>query len=126
MAGGGVDNARNALDNPYLTGEMAQLLHPELDDPASFLTVLPAPGRDGFELQGTDAAHRGKESIRICHLNREPLRLERLALLQDMKADVGIVFQSLSEVVGTQGVQRSGARLPTGITVRGPVNSALH
>jgi hypothetical protein len=99
LAGGDVDTTRNALNNPYLTGEIPQLLHPELDDPTSFLTVLPAPGRDGFELQGTDAAHRGRESIRICYLNREPLRLERLALLQDMKADIGTVFQSLSEGV---------------------------
>ena len=97
LAGGGVDLTRNALTSPYLTGEIPQLLHPELDDPTSFLTVLPAPGRDGFELQGTDAANRGKESIRICHLNREPLRLERLSLLQDMKADIGTIFQSLSE-----------------------------
>jgi hypothetical protein len=93
LAGGGVDSTRNALTSPYLTGEAPQLL----DDPTSFLTVLPAPGRDGFELQGTDAAHRGRESIRLCHLNREPLRLERLALLQDMKADIGVVFQSLSD-----------------------------
>lgn len=97
LAGGGVDSTRNALTSPYLTGEIPQLLHPELDDPTSFLTVLPAPGRDGFELQGTDATHRGRESIRLYHLNREPLRLERLALLQDMKADIGIVFQSLSD-----------------------------
>lgn len=97
LASGGVDSSRNALNSPYLTGEIPQLLHPELDDPTSFLTVLPAPGRDGFELRGTDAANRGSESIRICHLNREPLRLERLALLQEMKADVDVVFHSLRD-----------------------------
>jgi hypothetical protein len=108
LAGGGVDSTRNALTSLYLTGENPQLLHPELDDPTSFLTVLPAPGRDGFELQGTDAAHRGRESIRLCHLNREPLRLERLALLQDMKADIGVVFQSLSEgLFGDAGLPRA-------------------
>lgn len=99
VAGAGVDSTRNARNSAYLTGESPQLLHPELDGPTRFLTVQPAPGRDGLAWQGTGAANRGSASVRLCHLNRAPLRRERLALLQGMKAAIGAVFQSLSDGV---------------------------
>jgi hypothetical protein len=95
--GGGVDSTRNALTDPYLAGERPKLLHPELDDPDRFLDVKRAKMRDGFELHGRDRAKRGAYSISTYNLNRLPLRLERLTLLEDMVGDVDTVFQTLNE-----------------------------
>jgi hypothetical protein len=108
LANGSVDPVSNALTSPYLAGERPQLLHPEMDHPAGFLTVKPARHRDGFELHGVDSANRGAYSIRTCNLNREPLRLERLALLQDMVADVESIFQTLTEgIIGKEMLLKS-------------------
>jgi hypothetical protein len=103
LANGSVDTARNTLTSSYLTGESPQLLHPEIDHPAQFLTVKPARQQDGFELYGIDTNNRGAYAIKTCNLNREPLRLERLALLQDMQADVETIFQTLSEGIINKG-----------------------
>ena len=102
ILGVGVDIARNALTDMYLTGERPKLLHPELDNPDRFLNVRRAKMRDGFELYGRDRAKRGAYSIGTYNLNREPLRLERLAILEDMQADIDAIFQTLKQGIITK------------------------
>jgi hypothetical protein len=59
------------LEEPFL-------LHPEIDEPKTFLSVEIANKNEGTALKGLDGKNeRGKQTIKICNLNREYLKLAR-------------------------------------------------
>lgn len=62
-----------------LMSEEPLLLHPEIDNPDLFFDFAIDAKQEGIELQGMDGANgRGETTIRICNLNRQALRLDRL------------------------------------------------
>jgi uncharacterized protein (TIGR02646 family) len=87
-----VDTSQNNISGPPLLGENAMLLHPELDQPAQFLKFTLDAKRTGLRLLGRDRTGRGKETVSICKLNREPLRLHRLEIMQSMGLEVDVLF----------------------------------
>lgn len=79
-------NNRNdwLADSESLTGENPYLLNPEIDFPDTHLSFH-SDGR--FNLD--KCSERGKETIRICHLNRKDLALAR-------KGKIDIFFKEIS------------------------------
>ncbi|TCK67244.1 uncharacterized protein (TIGR02646 family) [Winogradskyella wandonensis] len=65
-------------ENTPLLDEMPYLLHPEVDDPEAYFDFFNDPSGDGIRIRGIDAQNRGNETIGICLLNRQELRLERV------------------------------------------------
>lgn len=69
----------NVANGPVLISEQPLLLHPEVDDPATFFNFDIDPKLEGIELQGLDGEDgRGVVTVNICNLNRQSLRLDRL------------------------------------------------
>lgn len=79
-------------DSPTFLTEKPLLLNPELDYPEDHLTFLP----DG-SIRDKNVSKRGTETIRICDLNRESLRLKRKRLVDkfnnDIRDQTDIIFQ---------------------------------
>jgi uncharacterized protein (TIGR02646 family) len=68
-----------------LLNEHPLLLHPEIDDPNAHL-IFSAFGL----LEGT--TNRGRETIGICQLNRDPLIKARQAIINDFLTQCNIIF----------------------------------
>lgn len=68
---------KNRADNSPLVNEIPYLLHPEIDKPEDFFEFEIDPNNDGIRLKGIDENNRGNNTIEICKLNRQELRLER-------------------------------------------------
>ncbi len=79
-------------DFPTLLAEAPLLLNPELDDPEDHITFLP----NGI-IEVKDGSLQGRETVRICDLNRESLRLRRKRLVDRFRSDVwdqtDLIFQ---------------------------------
>ncbi len=60
-----------------LKNEKPYLLHPEYDEPKKHLKFKINDDKQGIDIIELDNDKRGKETIRICNLNREPLRWNR-------------------------------------------------
>ncbi|MDX1907623.1 MAG: hypothetical protein SF053_11360 [Bacteroidia bacterium] len=82
-AAGNPDKSTYAAHAAPLLDEQPYLLNPEIDNPDDYLTFEINPTRSGVFIHGTDPSRRGETTIRICHLNRTELALERLAILQE-------------------------------------------
>lgn len=63
--------------------EKPLLLNPETDDPTDHLVFLP----DG-SIAGKDNSERGKQTIKICDLNRPTLTAARKALIQKFRSEI--------------------------------------
>jgi uncharacterized protein (TIGR02646 family) len=72
-------------DRHPLAGELPDLLHPELDDPKIHLKFT------AFALLRGRTA-RGKKTILICGLNRDPLIVERQRIINNFLTQCNIVF----------------------------------
>jgi uncharacterized protein (TIGR02646 family) len=61
-----------------LLSEQPYLLHPEIDNPANYLDFKIDSQGQGVEIEGIDGVNeRGEQTIKICNLNREYLKLAR-------------------------------------------------
>jgi uncharacterized protein (TIGR02646 family) len=61
-----------------LLSEQPYLLHPEIDNPVNYLDFKIDSHGQGVEIQGIDGINqRGDQTIKICNLNREYLKLAR-------------------------------------------------
>jgi len=69
-------NANKAQNSP-LIDEKPNLLHPEIDIPEDFFDFKIDPKMEGIRLVGKDKEGRGNETINICLLNRQELRIDR-------------------------------------------------
>lgn len=67
----------NAYKNPLLN-EDPLLLHPELDIPQTHFEFCWDENKKGIKITEKDNSEKGKSSIKICNLNREYLRIDRL------------------------------------------------
>lgn len=75
--GSGLDVNELRPDHPQLSKERPYLLHPEFDIPE----ICFAFDNEGL-MSGIDAEGRGKETIKICNLNRKNLRYRRQKALE--------------------------------------------
>ncbi|CAN5569266.1 hypothetical protein BH09BAC4_BH09BAC4_04140 [soil metagenome] len=100
----------NLANEPLLMSEEPFLLHPEIDDPNTFFDFAIDVKQEGIELQGLDGADgRGEMTIRICNLNRQSLRLDRLQnvishIVSQINSAFGLAASSeltMSELVKT-------------------------
>jgi uncharacterized protein (TIGR02646 family) len=73
-----LDLAKSKINSRLLLREKALLLHPEVDKPEDFFEFEIDKKKDGIRIKGIDKEGRGKETIEICALNRQELRLERV------------------------------------------------
>ena len=93
-----LDKTFSLASSAYLLAEKPLLLHPEVDDPALYLSIELDPAGEGVKLTGIDQQERrGETTIRICNLNRKDLKLERLAVLDTFIAAITNVFRLLAD-----------------------------
>jgi uncharacterized protein (TIGR02646 family) len=87
---------QRAQNNPLLD-EIPFLLHPEVDNPEAFFDFFLDPNGDGIRIRGIDGQNRGNETIEICLLNRQELRLERVEfVINPFKQAIESAFVKLS------------------------------
>ena len=72
-----LDLDANKAKNRPLIDEIPDLLHPEIDIPEVYFDFEVAPKLEGIILKGKDKGARGEETIKICKLNRQELRIDR-------------------------------------------------
>ncbi len=76
---GKIDKTHSLANHSTLQSEKPYLLHPEIDNPAQFLTFRIGHDKKGIEIVGIDTTtQRGQQTIKICNLNRDDLQLARL------------------------------------------------
>tara|TARA_R110000868_G_scaffold60556_2_gene184797 strand:- start:2729 stop:3631 length:903 start_codon:yes stop_codon:yes gene_type:complete len=84
-------------ENFPLINEIPYLLHPEVDDPEVYFDFFNDPTGDGIRIRGIDSQNRANETIEICLLNRQELRLERVEnVINPFKQAVESAFVMLS------------------------------
>ncbi|NVO21232.1 MAG: hypothetical protein HXX13_16135 [Bacteroidetes bacterium] len=69
--------AKNKAYNKPLIDEVPFLLHPEIDKPEDFFEFEIDHQNIGIRIKGIDKNNRGTNTIEICKLNRQILRIER-------------------------------------------------
>lgn len=81
-----------------LRDERPYLLHPEVDIPEDYFTFeLDAEGK-GIRIKGIDDEGRGEQTIRICLLNRNELKLDRVkTVVDDFKDAIHCLFVLLEK-----------------------------
>lgn len=66
-----------------LQNEKPYLLHPELDVPENYFIFELDQNGKGIRIKGIDPEERGEQTIRICLLNRNELKLDRVSAVID-------------------------------------------
>ncbi|MGA0555738.1 hypothetical protein ACO2Q8_03735 [Larkinella sp. VNQ87] len=95
---GKLDKSRSRASTAPLIDEKPYLLHPEIDEPIHYLGVAIDEKGEGLLLTGLDGANqRGEQTIRICNLNRNDLKLRRLQILDSLIKGINEVFAYLLE-----------------------------
>lgn len=89
-----LDRKAFKIDSPEMLLEQPLLLHPELEDPADYLAFETANDGIGVSIKGKDPTGRGEQTIKICNLNRDYLRLERKAFFCDIAGLINNFFKS--------------------------------
>jgi len=102
LPNGKLDKQKCLPNHLPLKGEMPYLLHPEIDDPKNHLGFTPNPQKVGIDIIPIDLGHtllsRGSETIRICNLNREYLRLHRLdCVIKNILEEISRIFKLRKE-----------------------------
>lgn len=82
-----------------LIDEVPYLLHPEIDtNPEQFLAFKINDEKTGIELIGIDKYERGKNTIKICNLNRPYLSLNRIESVHyHIKQRINLIFDLISK-----------------------------
>lgn len=81
-----------------LQDEIPYLLHPEVDNPVNYFVFELDPEGKGIRIKGIDAEGRGAETIRICLLNRNELKLDRVkSVIDDFKEATHSLFVLLEK-----------------------------
>lgn len=94
---GQLDSSQIKADVKLLLDERPYLLHPEMDNPSSFLGVQLDPKGEGLRLHGLDGPdQRGDRTIQICNLNRKNLKINRLRTLGTFIKGINVVFGLLA------------------------------
>ncbi len=106
LSNGNLDLMANKSHNSPLIDEIPGLLHPEIDIPNDYLGFEVINISDGIRLKPKESTEdnsfikdRAKETIRICKLNRQELRLDRLQLIHDLLDSVESSFSSQDDEV---------------------------
>ncbi|MDZ7896861.1 MAG: hypothetical protein U5N85_02375 [Arcicella sp.] len=73
-----LDQEHIKANTAFLLSEQPYLLHPEIDNPVNYLNFKIDLQGEGIEIIGTDGVNeRGEQTIKICNLNRQNLKLAR-------------------------------------------------
>jgi uncharacterized protein (TIGR02646 family) len=73
-----LDRENIKANSNILLSEEPYLLHPEIDNPVNYLNFKIDLHGEGIEIMGIDGINeRGEQTIKICNLNRENLKLAR-------------------------------------------------
>lgn len=78
---GNLDKTYQNAHIPPLIDELPFLIHPEIDEELATYFSFEINEQDGKQLisiKGTDGLNRGESTIKICNLNRDYVRLDRL------------------------------------------------
>lgn len=95
---GELDITQNRATAQALLDELPYLLHPELDEPDTYLSVQIDPSYEGLELTGADGPRqRGEQTIQICNLNRKNLKVNRLRVVTQLVSEINRLFSQLAE-----------------------------
>ena len=91
-----LDVEKNIAKNAPLIDEKPYLLHPEIDiEFDSFLAFKINDKKAGIDIEGIDDLKRGEETIKICNLNRENVKVNRLeAVYQPFKEKLIGIFDA--------------------------------
>jgi uncharacterized protein (TIGR02646 family) len=93
LASGDLDLKESRVKSKLLISEKALLLHPEVDKPEDFFEFEIDKKKEGIRIKGIDKDKRGENTIDICLLNRQELRLERVEnVINHFKISVESVF----------------------------------
>lgn len=96
LPGGLPDPTAVVASGAHLLAERPYLLHPELDDPDSYLGAQLDPKGEGVRLTGLDLpTRRGEMTIKITNLNRTSLKVNRLRTLETFVKAIHAVFTVL-------------------------------
>lgn len=88
---GTLDYSKFRVDAEVLLNERPYLLHPEIDNPAKFLSFERDYKNDGIAICGIDLEEgRGEKTIEICQLNREPLMIARQKLIDNIISTINL------------------------------------
>ena len=94
---------QKAQNNPLLS-ERPYLLHPEVDNPELFFDFLIDPSGVGIRIRGIDINDRGNATIRICLLNRQEIRLQRVEnVISPFKQSIESAFVMYSDRIYSLG-----------------------
>ncbi|MGC3835678.1 hypothetical protein ACPSKX_16285 [Moritella viscosa] len=72
------------VDSKELAAEKPHLLHPEVDAPEDFFRFEVDAKKSGIRIIGIDADLRGKNTIKICKLNRQELTVDKVNVIDDV------------------------------------------
>lgn len=93
---GTIDFSKFKVDTEVLLNERPYLLHPEIDNPADFLSFEIDSKKDGIAIVGIDIeGERGNKTIEICQLNREPLKIARGKLIDNIVLTINLCLKIL-------------------------------
>ncbi|MES2701329.1 MAG: hypothetical protein V4649_01765 [Bacteroidota bacterium] len=93
LSGGKLDKTKCFATCGDLVNEHALLLHPEIDLPEQHLEYCWRENMQGIYVKEAGGSLRGKETIKICNLNREYLRVDRLkVVLYPLKQQLDLIF----------------------------------
>jgi uncharacterized protein (TIGR02646 family) len=97
LTNGNLNKAQCLVNNQTLLNEQPYLLHPEVDNPKQHLGFEKA--NNGIKAIATDVTStssnitRGSETIRICNLDRQDLRLRRLKVIRIIEDWINHIFK---------------------------------
>lgn len=89
---GELDLEKHKAVNTPLINERPYLLHPEVDDPNSFFEFKIDSDNKGIRIKGIDQDGRGEKTIKICKLNRQELKIDRLRVINEVVNGIRGVF----------------------------------
>ncbi|REH54733.1 uncharacterized protein (TIGR02646 family) [Tenacibaculum gallaicum] len=98
LANGELNLSHQLAQNNPLLAEAPYLLNPEIDNPELFFDFFNDPLGNGIRIRGIDNQDRGKNTIKICKLNRQELRLERVEnVINPFKQAIESAFVMLAD-----------------------------
>ncbi|WP_321298925.1 hypothetical protein [Marinifilum fragile] len=80
------------LDAPELIAEKPILLHPEVDIVENYFSF-----KNNGEVCGVDQEDRGKETVNICNLNRDNLKVKRQSVIDKHIADLEDILLDIDD-----------------------------
>jgi uncharacterized protein (TIGR02646 family) len=91
---GKLDKSQCIASLAPLASELPLLLHPEIDEPEDHLEFCWDDQKEGIRIREKGNSQRGLNTIKICNLNRQDLRIERLkTVIDEFKQQIDLTFR---------------------------------